>query len=969
MRTWNLFFASAVAAAALAACTGEMSPEVLISQDSVREVSLKVGIEGQGNDTRTCVQYDGSVMWHYNEESISVFTAPGTQWKFTKKEGYGPTAEFTGEVSGSAPAYVAIYPYREDNDMKAGSSVPGYSGYDYCITANIPLQQESISDGSFSIDTYPMASAASSGTFTMYGLAGGIRLPVKEDGVFNYVIVRSNAGEKLSGKITAGLSLAEPVPGDIQVTEGSDKVILCDEWRGTTIDGGPWSKYHIVVAPVTFTKGFTVFFVRTDGTIARAATDKEVTIKRATFATITNIDEKMEAPVSVEPVDLGLSVKWSPYDLGTLDPWDTGLSFAWGKTLPRTFSEDDYSAPAANELSINNDAAHATLSGEWRIPTKEEFQELLDNCNWTKTAEGWKVTSKTNGNSITLPDAPHWTATKGYEFKDRSVSACNALYSKKFIRPVNAPSGIINFADKALEAVLVSAFDTDGDGKLSANELAVVDYNALFGVSWGDKSRFTSFKEFRYFTGLTECPNYLFSGWTSLASIAFPPSLQELPRSLCEGCTSLIEVEIPPTLKSVGGFADCTSLKSIVLPEGVERISFTAFMNCSNLKSITLPGTLREIEASAFWNCYGMSEFYVPSLEAWMNVELGTEAHPFSYSHEPETHLYVAGTELTKLVVPSAYTSIKPIQFYFCRCITSVTLHDGITEIGKEAFCLCTSLSELKLGKGLKTIGEAAFRSCYGLTSLTLPEGLTSIGDNAFSTCYNMESLTIPSTLTQIGSFAFSNCSSLSHVYLASLSSWLAADIGYSGVPWTNLKEELPLHLYISGVETTSINVPEGTKAIGNNAFSACKSLISVTVPSSVKSIGTEVFYSCTGLESVSLAEGVESIGNWAFSNCTSLTSINLPSSLKSLGNGVFNRCTALSSLVIPENVISIGGLAFSYATGLTSLEVRPVEPPEAGEELLGGVSQIPVYVPAAAVNAYKSATGWTDYASWISAR
>ncbi len=968
MSTRNLFLASAIAAAALASCTGELSPEVLISQDSARELSLKLGIEGHEEDTRTFVQSGGKVVWNYNEESISVFTAPGTHWQFTKKPGSGPTAEFTGVISGSSPAYVAVYPYSEFNDMQSGSSVPGYADYDYCITATLPLLQEYY-EGSFSMDTYPMAAAAASNTFTMYGLAGGLVLPVKEDGTVKYAVVRGNAGERLSGQLTAGLSLTDPVPGNIQVKDGSDKVILCDPWRGTALPGGPWSKYHVVLAPLTFTKGFTVFYVKTDGTIARATTDKEVTIKRATFAIVSNLNEKMEAPVSVEPVDLGLSVKWSPCDLGTLDPWDTGLSFAWGKTELWNYSGSDYSAPLSDVMTISDDAANTILGGEWRTPTKEEFQELLDYCDWAKTDEGWKVTSKANGNSITLPDAPHWTATKGYEFKDRSVSACDALYAKKFIRPVNAPSEIINFADKTLEAVLVSSFDTSGDGRLSANELAVVDYNALFGVSWGDKSRFTSFKEFRYFTGLSSIPDYLFSGWTSLVSIVFPSSVEELPNSLCEDCTSLTDIEIPPTLKSVGGFSGCTSIKSIVLPEGVERISFNAFMNCSNLKSITLPGTLQKIEASAFWNCYGMSEFYVPSLEAWMNVELGMEAHPFSYSHEPETHMYVAGTELTKLVVPSAYTSIKPIQFYFCRGITSVTLHDGITEIGKEAFCLCTSLTELKLGKGLKTIREAAFRSCFGLTSLTLPEGLTSIGDNAFSTCYNLQSLTIPSTLTQIGSYAFNNCSSLSHVYLASLSSWLAADIGYSGVPWTSLGEETPLHLYISGVETTSINVPEGTKAIGNYAFSTCNSITSVTVPSSVKSIGTDAFHNCPHLESVSLAEGVESIGNAAFSGCTSLLAIDLPSSLKSLGNGALNRCAALSTLVIPENVTSIGNYAFSYATGLTSLELRPVTPPEAGEDLLLGVPQIPVYVPAGSVSAYKSASGWKTYASWFSAR
>ena len=100
MRTENIAYLLAVAAA-FASCTKETAPEILISQDPVHEVCLKVGIEGSEDGTRTIVQSGGSVVWNYNEESISVFTAPGTQWKFTKKPGSGPTAEFTGGFSGS----------------------------------------------------------------------------------------------------------------------------------------------------------------------------------------------------------------------------------------------------------------------------------------------------------------------------------------------------------------------------------------------------------------------------------------------------------------------------------------------------------------------------------------------------------------------------------------------------------------------------------------------------------------------------------------------------------------------------------------------------------------------------------------------------------------------------------------------------------------------------------------------------
>ena len=55
------------------------------------------------------------------------------------------------------------------------------------------------------------------------------------------------------------------------------------------------------------------------------------------------------------------------------------------------------------------DAARANWGSTWRMPTKKEFQELKDQCIWTWTSQGghsgYRVTSKTNGNSIFLPAA------------------------------------------------------------------------------------------------------------------------------------------------------------------------------------------------------------------------------------------------------------------------------------------------------------------------------------------------------------------------------------------------------------------------------------------------------------------------------------------------------------------------------------------------------------------------------------
>ena len=127
-----------------------------------------------------------------------------------------------------------------------------------------------------------------------------------------------------------------------------------------------------------------------------------------------------------EYVDLGLSVKWATCNVGASSPEQAGLYFAWGETEGytteqvtlgvRVFNQDVYDFGPAylikTDLTLEQDAAHVNLGGNWRMPTKAEYQELLDNCNvvWTNDYNGTGIkgrtfTSKVNGKSVFFPAA------------------------------------------------------------------------------------------------------------------------------------------------------------------------------------------------------------------------------------------------------------------------------------------------------------------------------------------------------------------------------------------------------------------------------------------------------------------------------------------------------------------------------------------------------------------------------------
>lgn len=123
----------------------------------------------------------------------------------------------------------------------------------------------------------------------------------------------------------------------------------------------------------------------------------------------------LETPVECEYVDLGLpsGLKWATHNIGATTPEEYGNYYSWGELLPKetyTKANSLTDGKSMDDISgTENDAATVYWGGDWRMPTRAEYIELLSKCTWTWTTQngvnGYKVTSKTNGNYIFLPAA------------------------------------------------------------------------------------------------------------------------------------------------------------------------------------------------------------------------------------------------------------------------------------------------------------------------------------------------------------------------------------------------------------------------------------------------------------------------------------------------------------------------------------------------------------------------------------
>lgn len=153
---------------------------------------------------------------------------------------------------------------------------------------------------------------------------------------------------------------------------------------------------------------------------------------------------------------------------------------------------------------------------------------------------------------------------------------------------------------------------------------------------------------------------------------------------------------------------------------------------------------------------------------------------------------------------------------------------------------------------------------------------------------------------------------------------------------------------------------------VGFYTFSE-SSISSISLPDSVTSIGQGAFQTCDSLTSVSLGNGLTSIDYMAFQECYSLTSVNIPDSVTNIDNNAFNYCESLESVTIGSGVTTIGGYAFSGCLNLTTITSLNTTPPTLGTGVFNEDSAIiAIYVPAASVDAYKAADGWSERAAYI---
>ncbi len=295
---------------------------------------------------------------------------------------------------------------------------------------------------------------------------------------------------------------------------------------------------------------------------------------------------------------------------------------------------------------------------------------------------------------------------------------------------------------------------------------------------------------------------------------------------------------------------------------------------------------------------------------------------------------FAFNSSVSTVTIPDTVTSIGKEAFMYCD-FTSVTIPESVTKIESNAFCMCEFLTSVKIPESVTQIELGAFMLCKKLDTVTIPDSVTSIDLFAFASCYALKSISIPDSVTSIGYSAFQK-TGLTNVDISAnvtaIGDYAFADC--SALAVINVSEENKHYTSVDGVlfnkdKTVLITYPRG------------KSTTECVVPDGVTCIGTGAFCNFTSFTSITFPDGLETIENGAFSNCNSVITLKFPDTLTYIGDKAFENCTTLKFITVPASVSYIGVDAFAETAWLEKQNDGPVY---AGKNLYAYKGEMPFF-------------------------
>lgn len=268
----------------------------------------------------------------------------------------------------------------------------------------------------------------------------------------------------------------------------------------------------------------------------------------------------------------------------------------------------------------------------------------------------------------------------------------------------------------------------------------------------------------------------------------------------------------------------------------------------------------------------------------------------------------------------------------------------------------------------ITAIGPRAFHGS-AITSISLPKSITTLHYGCFGYTTELKSITLPGS---VKNYKYDDSSYL----LANLfdQSGIKEIVFEEGI--TELCENMFVQSVDGGAQLEKAVLPSTVTKIPKKCFAECIKMTDITVNGVLTNVGESAFWGVpiSDFSVFKFKEGA-TIDDNAFNGCA-FTTIDVPEGVVSLGKQSLSNCFKVTSITIPASVTSIGSIVFAKNEALKEIHFKGDKPATLSKNdktgndsfsMLDFAAQgLIIYVPAASVDAYKSAALWSNYADYI---
>ena len=417
-----------------------------------------------------------------------------------------------------------------------------------------------------------------------------------------------------------------------------------------------------------------------------------------------------------DAIDLGLSVKWANMNVGAKYIEDYGNYYAWGETSTKetynwstyfdtndggsTFSKYNNNG-GKTVLDLEDDAAHVNWGGSWRMPTKAEWQELIDNCTWTWTTNGYKVTSnkagytdkfiflpaagaRSDGNLLLVGSDSYYWSSSLYENSsdgawflffgsDYHILYYNDRYYGQSVRPV-LPQTSISYSSSTNDTIRIYSNGCD-------------DYQTFIGSHGGQLTMYANSDQWSHF-------------------VRWNDGNTDNPRTITTNGNADYTATFAKYIFSITKNAEHGTISGNNYAENLDFVTLTVTPDYGYHFTQWSDGVKDNPRIFQITSDTTFTAEFAPDRVGTCGKDLA-----LVWSYDPTNKVLTIGNA-GSFTENMQYGAEAPTE------MRELVIGNSVTAIGANAFAGIETLKKVSIGESVKTIGEQAFYNCVNLETI-----------------------------------------------------------------------------------------------------------------------------------------------------------------------------------------------------------------------------------------------------------